>query len=115
MIKAAMKYGYPTNGNYAETVATLADGRLVTIDTQYGCVTPHGQHADGCAQVTQMGGVCDCGLLAGIDTAALVADARANGLRGRAPVAVAPGARARGEAILAREDAREARIYRAMV
>lgn len=87
-ITTAAKYDYPASGHYAETVATLKDGRVVTVDTQYGAVLPHGRHADDCEQVTRMGGRCTCGLLAGIDVAALVADARLHGKRGAAPVAV---------------------------
>jgi hypothetical protein len=58
---------------YATYVATLADGREVTLDTQYGAVLPHGGHVPtiksgqswgvgdvGCPQLTQMGGRCTC-------------------------------------------------------
>jgi hypothetical protein len=85
MISEAVGYEYPTSGQYAETVATLEDGRVVTIDTQYACVLPHGNHTADCDQINTMGGRCTCGLLAGIDVAALVADARINGKRGRKP------------------------------
>ena len=44
MITKAVSYEYPMGGQYAETVATLEDGRVVTIDTQYACVSPHGNH-----------------------------------------------------------------------
>jgi len=72
----AARYDYPLGGQYNETVATLSDGRVVTIDTQYACVLPHGNHKADCDQINKMGGRCTCGLLAGIDVAALVADAR---------------------------------------
>jgi len=85
MIQRAAKYEYPMSGAYAETIATLDDGRVVTINTQYAVVLPHGEHAEDCEQLTQMGGRCTCGLLEGIDVAALVADARVNGKRGREP------------------------------
>ncbi|MFA5054126.1 MAG: hypothetical protein WC565_08705 [Parcubacteria group bacterium] len=84
-IRSAESYAYPMGGAYAETVATLSDGRICTINTQYGCVLPHGEHAEDCEQLTKMGGRCTCGLLDGIDVEALVADARANGKRGYAP------------------------------
>ena len=85
-------YAYPINGLYNETVATLDDGRVVTINTQYAAVLPHGKHADNCDQINKMGGRCNCGLLDGIDVAALVADARINGKRGPAPVECKPEA-----------------------
>jgi acetone carboxylase gamma subunit len=85
MISKAVSYEYPTNGQYAETVAVLQDGRRVTVNTQYAVVLPHGKHADNCDQINKMGGRCTCGMLDGIDVAALVADARVNGKRGREP------------------------------
>ena len=85
MITKAVSYDYPMGGQYAETVGTLEDGRVVTIDTQYACVLPHGNHKADCDQINKMGGRCTCGLLDGIDVAALVADARVNGKRGRKP------------------------------
>ena len=84
-IKAAAKYDYPANGEYAETVATLADGRRMSINTQYAAVLPQGDHAADCDQLTKMGGRCTCGLLDGIDIEALVADAIANGKFGERP------------------------------
>lgn len=82
---------HTASGRQNETVAVLDDGRVVTINTQYGAVLPHGKHADDCDQINKMGGRCNCGLLAGIDVAALVADARVNGKLGAAPVAqIAP-------------------------
>lgn len=71
MITKAESYDYPMSGNYAETIATLSDGRRVMVDTQY-------------SQVDMVG---DTETLDGIDCAALVADARINGKRGVAPVA----------------------------
>jgi len=85
MIESAEKYEYPIGGQYNETVALLADGRTVTVNTQYTCVVPHGNHAEDCDQINVMGGRCTCGLLDGIDVPALVADARINGKRGYAP------------------------------
>ena len=85
MISKAVSYDYPMGGVDAETVGTLEDGRVVTIDTQYACVLPHGNHKADCDQINKMGGRCTCGLLDGIDVAALVADARINGKRGRKP------------------------------
>jgi len=81
----ATTYEYPVSGRYNETVAILDDGRKCVVNTQYETVSPLGKHADTCSQVTKVGGRCDCGLLDGIDVAALVADARKNGLRGEAP------------------------------
>jgi hypothetical protein len=84
-ITSAESYSYPMSGAYAETIATLRDGRICTVNTQYGVVLPHGEHAEDCEQLTNMGGRCTCGLLDGIDVAALVADARINGKRGCEP------------------------------
>lgn len=84
-ITRAEKYEYPMNGASAETIATLPGGRVVTVNAQYSCVLPHGDHAEDCEQLTKMGGRCACGLLDGIDVEALVADARANGKMGHAP------------------------------
>lgn len=85
----AAQYDYPANGAYADTRATLADGRVVTVNTQYEVVSPHGHHAADCDQLNKIGGRCTCGLLDGIDVAALVADARLHGKFGAAPVAAA--------------------------
>lgn len=85
MIRKAASYDYPTSRQYNETTATLEDGRVVTVNTQYGLVLPHGQHADDCDQTNKIGGRCTCGLLDGIDVDALVADARERGLRGAPP------------------------------
>lgn len=86
MITAATTYDYPASERYNETLATLADGREMLIDTQYGVVMPLGNHAADC-RVHDMGGRCSCGLLHGIDVEALVADARARGKRGPRPAA----------------------------
>lgn len=80
-------YSHPANGAYNETTATLDDGRVMTVNTQYNAVLPHGKHAADCDQINKMGGRCTCGMLAGVDVAALIADARINGRFGRAPVA----------------------------
>jgi hypothetical protein len=85
MITKADSYDYPVGGQYAETVATLADGRVVTVDTQYAVVLPHGKHRADCDQITKIGGRCNCGLLDGIDVTSLVEDARANGKCGSKP------------------------------
>ena len=85
-----MRYEHMISGRYNETLAILDDGRRIVVNTQYGICLPMGQHAETCSQVIKMGGVCDCGLLNGIDTAALVADARINGKTGSAPVEDAP-------------------------
>jgi len=83
--KTMVTYEYPMNGNGMETVATLADGRVVTVNVQYSAVLPHGKHSGDCDQLNQMGGRCTCGLLDGIDVDGLMADARINGKRGFAP------------------------------
>jgi len=80
-------YTHTASGGYADTLATLNDGRQMVVNTQYKQVRPVKRHTATCAQVTVMGGVCDCGLLAGVDVAALIADARVNGKFGSAPVA----------------------------
>lgn len=85
MITTASKYEHTISGAYNETVATLEDGRIVTVNTQYSAVLPHGQHASDCDQINKMGGRCTCGMLDGIDVAALVSDARINGKRGPKP------------------------------
>ncbi len=90
MIRTAKSYDYPFGGQCNETVATLEDDRVVTVNTQYAVVAPHGQHAADCDQINKMGGRCTCGLLDGIDVVALVADARERGRFGRAPVAPQP-------------------------
>jgi len=81
----AVSYDYPPSEGYADTVATMRDGRVMHVNTQYSCVLPHGEHAAECDQLNKMGGRCTCGLLDGIDVAALVADARVRGKRGRRP------------------------------
>lgn len=86
-------YSYPVNGACNETVATLTDGRRMHVNTQYGCVLPDGDHSDACEQVNKMGGVCNCGLLDGIDCDALIADARKHGKCGLEPVTRAIDAR----------------------
>lgn len=92
MITRAISYEHPITGGYAETVATLEDGRIVTINTQYAIILPHGDHAADCDQINKIGGRCTCGKLDGIDIPALIADARINGKFGYAPrVAVKPG------------------------
>ena len=85
-ITAATSYDYTMSGGHAETMATLEDGRKLTVDTQYSWIAPHGDHADDCDQLTKMGGRCTCGLLDDIDTGALIADAREHGLFGSRPL-----------------------------
>ena len=86
------KYDYPAGGASNETVATLDDGRKLSINTQYSVVMPLGDHAADCDQINKMGGRCTCGKLAGVDVDALVADARINGKRGVAPTTQLVGA-----------------------
>ena len=80
------RYEHTINGRYNETIAILADGREMVINIQYGTIHPLGKHGSTCEQETRMGGVCNCGLLDGVDVAALVADAREHGKLGPAPV-----------------------------
>jgi len=80
-----IKYEHTMTGQYNETIAIIDDGRRISVDTQYGMCAPLGKHADGCSQVTKMGGRCDCGMLDGIDCDALIADAKINGKFGAAP------------------------------
>jgi len=79
------KYDYPAGGASNETVATLDDGRKLSINTQYSVVMPLGDHAADCDQINKMGGRCTCGKLAGVDVDTLIADARINGKRGLPP------------------------------
>jgi hypothetical protein len=94
MTATATEYRAAMGGGYATTVAALDDGRVVTVDTQYARVYAHGQHAGNCDQINKMGGRCTCGLMDGIDEAALVADARVRGVFGQPQVAVAVAAAA---------------------
>lgn len=114
MITRAERYDYPANGQYNETVATLADSRCVTVNSQYGCVMPKGNHAATCDQINNIGGSCNCGLLAGIDILALVADARLRGMFGSRPHVETHAQRAEREAGLANYDAGYASTMRAM-
>jgi hypothetical protein len=91
-------YDYPQDGGYADTVATLADGRKLWINTQYSNVVA--RHAAGCHKgpcsislsnvcaegARRRAAACTCGALAGVDDVAMVADARINGKFGRPPV-----------------------------
>lgn len=108
-------YSYPISGQYNETVATLDDGREITIDTQAGICRPWPHAHKGCSMLTTIGGACDCGALHGVDVDALVADARINGLRGRPPKAT-PTAEQLAEALDAElvYEARRDRIRKAM-
>lgn len=83
-IDKAISYEYPMSGQDAETVATLDDGRICIVNTQYATVFPLGDHKADCDQIL-MGSRCTCGLLGGIDVAALVDDARTHGKCGRKP------------------------------
>lgn len=97
-----VSYKHPFNGAYNETVAVFADGREVTVNTQYSAV--YAAHQEGCEKgrcAKSVPNVCDenarrhaaactCGVLDGIDSAALVADARARGKTGYAPKPVKP-------------------------
>jgi len=84
-MRKATKYEYPMSGGYADTLATMEDGRKVYVNTQYKRVLPLGKHADDCDQINVMGGRCTCGLLDGIDEASLIADAHERGLFGSPP------------------------------
>ena len=64
-------YTHPITGQYNETVATLEDGRKIVVNTQYEHLGPLGSAT-----------------LDGIDTAALISDARINGKFGYAPRSV---------------------------
>ena len=78
-VKTAESYKRDPDMRYNEIIATLTDGRTMTVNTQYGCVEPWancGGHKPTCSHITVMGGRCDCGLLDDIDVAALVDDAR---------------------------------------
>lgn len=78
MITTAAKYEYNKYLERSQTQATLADGRVVMVDCRYNKVWTRVGHADTCACHSYQ--PCDCGLLADIDTKALVADARAHGI-----------------------------------
>lgn len=80
------RYEHAASGGYADTVAVLADGRRLEINTQYSIISPLVAHSATCDQVCKMGGRCNCGLLDGVDAAALVAHARLHGKRGPAPL-----------------------------
>lgn len=115
MIRKAASYDYPASRQYNETVATMEDGRVMTVDTQYAVVLPHGEHADDCDQVNKMGGRCTCGLLDGIDVPALVADARERGLCGAPPKpAVSDEQRARNRAELDEYERHHRAVWAAM-
>ena len=94
-----IRYEYPVGGEYNQTVAILEDGRRMWINTQYA--TADVRHADDCAKMVarrskinicesyaaERAAACTCGALDGIDTEALIADARINGKRGTPPKA----------------------------
>lgn len=83
-----MKYDYTENGQYNETICKLDDGREMIVNTQFDRVLPLGQHSEKCDQINKMGGVCNCGLLDGIDCAAIIEDARKNGKFGQRPMII---------------------------
>jgi hypothetical protein len=68
MDQSKTTYDYPTGAEHGMTEATLVDGRKMTIHLQYARIYPHGEAT-----------------LDGIDTEALVADARLRGLCGPRP------------------------------
>ena len=63
-----IEYSHKSNGGYAETIATIDQKRKFLVDTQYGTIFPIGNHA-----------------LDGVDTEALILDARKNGKFGSEP------------------------------
>ena len=77
-----MKYDYPPNGQYNETLEVSFN---VIINIQYNRVLPIGEHDTTCDQINKMGGICNCGLLDGINCDALIDDARKNGKFGPRP------------------------------
>lgn len=79
-----IKYEYPANGYYAETVVKI-DGRVFTVNAQHSRVFPHGTHDQTCDQLCKMGGRCNCGLLEGVNVERIVEDARRNGKFGKPP------------------------------
>lgn len=93
-------YNYPKSGEFSETVANFSDGRSLTVNTQHSIV--FGAHAEGCEKgkcaksvsgllkenARRRAAACTCGTLDGIDTKALVEDARTNGKLGKAPKTV---------------------------
>lgn len=81
----AATYGYPSNGSYSETLATLQDGRRVSVDVQYAAVLPQGGHDIACPQLVKIGGRCTCAANADIMAQAdkLVVEAREHGKFGR--------------------------------
>ena len=81
-----MEYEHTVTGAFNETIAVLGDGRKININTQYNACMPLGDHAEDCDQINKMGGRCTCGLLDGIDTDALIADAKKHGKFGKAPI-----------------------------
>jgi len=103
MARIAVKYERPLgSGMYATYQATLADGRLVTINTQYDAVLPHHGHLDTCPQVTMMGGRCTCAANADIMAlaGALIAEAHTTG-RAEIRAAETEATRVRAAAIAA--------------
>jgi len=86
----AARYDYPLDDGYADTVATLDDGRVVWINTQYGRCDV--RHADGC-DMLRWGAVyvdpprrCTCGAELPLEMQSeLLRDARVNGKFGRPP------------------------------
>ena len=84
----AANYDYPVSGGYADTVATLDDGRKVWINTQYGVANV--KHSADCVISKQTSAYpragCTCGAeLSDDDKAELIADARINGKTGTEP------------------------------
>jgi len=92
-MRIAASYQHPSNDNYSETMATLPDGREVTVDVQYAAVLPHSGHDATCPQLVKIGGRCTCA--ANVDimakAGALVIEAREHGKFGR-PERVRPQA-----------------------
>jgi len=84
-MQIAASYQHPSNDNYSETIATLPDGRRVTVDVQYAAILPHDGHEATCPQSVKIGGRCTCASNADImaQGGALIAEAREHGKFGR--------------------------------
>jgi len=85
----AESYDYDMSGGYADTVATLDDGRTCWINTQYGTVNVRHDAECAISQQRSCGPTPDCTCdsdLSDKDKAAMIIDARLNGKFGSRPV-----------------------------